>query len=70
LFGQPAPRRHRLGRLQLVGPDALEAVGGLRIGQSAGDVRAEPLGDDGDLLAPWLGLRGLGWSSTDDATAP
>jgi hypothetical protein len=47
LLGQLAPRRHRLRRLQLIAPDALESLGRLHLGQPPVDVGAETLGDRG-----------------------
>jgi hypothetical protein len=55
LLGQLAPCRHRLRRLQLVGPEAVETLGGLRPGQPPVDVGVEALGDGGRVLAPRLG---------------
>jgi hypothetical protein len=44
-------------RLSLTGPDALESLGRLHLGQLPVDVCAETLRDRRGVVAPWLGPR-------------
>jgi hypothetical protein len=57
-------------RPSLTGPDALESLGRLHLGQPPVDVGAETLRDRRGVLARGSGPDGLASSSIDDATAP